>query len=200
MHKPFEIMPQIDFEKCMVFFWSPGPQLFDYEPRKVENFSKNGKTSNLVVSLERKLTGGYYKTTYLMALLPTVSGDIFVFRKGNPLKQEPKLMPLHIFHDWGGNFIKFEEIVLKPEGKKKKTQKPKEKEESESSGIAVEKPEKPAKNASGTASSTSFTSGNIFPPTKPEDTLKGKAKKHPPEKINEPTEKKNSTASNDFEF
>ncbi len=77
-----ESMPWLDFEKYMLLVWHPGPSMFDHQPVKVEKFLyKDGKFI-VLMDLEKKKTGGYWRSPFVATLLPRIKrGDISVLRR-----------------------------------------------------------------------------------------------------------------------
>jgi hypothetical protein len=94
-----EDMPYLDFKKYMLLVWSPGPSLFDHQPVKVERFTyKNGRFF-VLMNLQRKDTGGYWRKPFVATLLPrTKSGDLFIMRK--EVKGANRITWKHVFTIW----------------------------------------------------------------------------------------------------
>jgi|GEM_PF-2128023 len=115
-HQPNECMPHVEFSKHMVFVWAPGPTLFDYRPTKVVGFQRRGKGYLVILEYDRKLSGGYWRAPFLIAILSKAdNGDISVVRLGNKSLSEKPLVPLyHIWEIGAARTVSPREIVYKP--------------------------------------------------------------------------------------
>ena len=76
-----EAMPAIDFTRCMLLVWAPGPSLFDHRPVAVDRFVYQDGFYIVVMDFMRKDTGGYWRRPFVATLLPNKTGDIFIMRK-----------------------------------------------------------------------------------------------------------------------
>ena len=76
-----EPMPAIDFTKCMLLVWAPGATMFDYRPAAVERFLYQDGSYIVVMDVDRKDSGGFWRRPFVATLLPNKTGDIFIMRK-----------------------------------------------------------------------------------------------------------------------
>lgn len=76
-----EPMPAIDFTKCMLLVWAPGATMFDYRPAAVERFLYQDGFYIVVMDVDRKDSGGFWRRPFVATLLPNKTGDIFIMRK-----------------------------------------------------------------------------------------------------------------------
>ncbi len=76
-----QAMPGIDFDKCMLLVWAPGPTLFDYQPAVVERFVYQNGFYIVVMDMERKNSGGFWRRPFLATLVENKIGDIYIMRK-----------------------------------------------------------------------------------------------------------------------
>lgn len=76
-----EGMPAIDFEKYMLLVWSPGPTMFDYRPAVIERFIYQDGFYIVVMDIQRKDSGGFWRRPFVATMLPNKIGDIFIMRK-----------------------------------------------------------------------------------------------------------------------
>ncbi|PKL48322.1 MAG: hypothetical protein CVV42_10115 [Candidatus Riflebacteria bacterium HGW-Riflebacteria-2] len=76
-----EGMPAIDFEKHMLLVWVPGPTMFDYRPAVVERFIYQDGFYIVVMDIQRKDSGGFWRRPFVATMLPNKTGDIFIMRK-----------------------------------------------------------------------------------------------------------------------
>lgn len=74
-------MPGIDFDNYMLLVWVPGPTLFDYQPAVVERFVYQNGFYIVVMDMERKNSGGFWRRPFLATLLTNKTGDIHIMRK-----------------------------------------------------------------------------------------------------------------------
>lgn len=102
-HAPDEPMPNVDFEKRMLFLWVPGPSLSGYHVMKAVRVVRNGQGYILELDIRRSDTAGAgsWRNPWLMALLPKLRGDIQVVRRGDMAVGEAERMPLAVIHDMG---------------------------------------------------------------------------------------------------
>ncbi len=94
-----EGMPFIDFDKYMLLVWNPGPSLFDHNPVKVERFTYRDGRFFVLMDLQKKHSGGFWRQPFVATLLPRINeGDIFVMRK----VEQPGRHPVwrHIYTIW----------------------------------------------------------------------------------------------------
>ncbi|RCK78374.1 MAG: hypothetical protein OZSIB_1476 [Candidatus Ozemobacter sibiricus] len=98
---PFEDhLPHVDFDKTMIFVACPGPTLFDYQPMRVVGFFRNDLRYTVLLDLDRRKTGGYWRNPWVVALLPAIpKGDVDVMRVGDPRRGEPTRVPLFTIWD-----------------------------------------------------------------------------------------------------
>lgn len=95
-----EAMPHIDFSSLMLFAWVPGSTLFDYIPVRVAEFLIEQGRFIIVLELERKDSGGFWRRPYLLTLLPRVrQGDVFIMRAGRPHLGERRWIPMYTIYD-----------------------------------------------------------------------------------------------------
>ncbi len=94
-----ESMPWLDFEKYMLLVWNPGPSLFDHQPVKVDKFLYRDGKFFVVMDLEKKSSGGYWRRPFVATLLPKVKkGDLFIMRKDHVSYNKVKFR--HEFTIW----------------------------------------------------------------------------------------------------
>jgi hypothetical protein len=94
-----EGMPFFDFDKYMLLVWNPGPSLFDHHPVKVERFTYRDGRFFILMDLQKKHSGGFWRRPFVATLLPRIKeGDIFVMRK----VEQPGKKPVwrHIYTIW----------------------------------------------------------------------------------------------------
>lgn len=103
-HASGEPMPNVDFEKRMLFLWVSGPSLSGFHVMKAVRVVRNGQGYILELDLRRSDTAGAgnWRNPWLMALLPKFRGDIEVVRRGDPAAGEAERMPLATIRDMGG--------------------------------------------------------------------------------------------------
>ncbi len=102
-HASDEPIPNVDFEKRMLFVWVSGPSLSGYHVLKAVRVVRSNQEYVLELDLRRSDTAGSgsWRNPWLMALLPKFRGDIEVVRRGNPAAGEAERMPLAVIHDMG---------------------------------------------------------------------------------------------------
>jgi len=76
-----EGMPAIDFEKYMLLVWAPGPTMFDYRPAVIERFIYQDGFYIVVMDIQRKDSGGFWRRPFVATMLPNKTGDIFIMRR-----------------------------------------------------------------------------------------------------------------------
>ncbi len=98
---PFEDhLPHVDFDKSMIFVACPGPTMFDYQPMRVVGFFRSDLRYTVLLDLDRRKTGGYWRNPWVVALLPAIpKGDVDVMRVGDPRRGEPTRVPLFTVWD-----------------------------------------------------------------------------------------------------
>lgn len=100
-----EDMPSINFDRHMLFVFAPGTSRFDYFARKLLSFTKSGKGYVLSLQIDRRNTGGYERTPWVMGLLPKTPKEIpiLVTRLGSWKHGEPPQVAVFAFTVWGGS-------------------------------------------------------------------------------------------------
>lgn len=94
-----EPMPWLDFEKSMLFVWNPGPSLFDHHPVRVDKFLYRNGQFFVVMDLEKKAGGGYWRRPFVATLLPKIKkGDIHIMRKDQVAYNQVKFR--HVYTLW----------------------------------------------------------------------------------------------------
>jgi hypothetical protein len=115
-----ESMPWLDFDKYMLLVWNPGPSLFDHQPVKVDKFLYRDGKFFVIMDLEKKATGGYWRRPFVATLLPKVKkGDLFIMRKEQVAYNKIKFR--HEFTIWDmspGRNMPFEVAKLETPEKK----------------------------------------------------------------------------------
>lgn len=96
-----EGMPAIDFEKYMLLVWAPGPTMFDYRPAVIERFVYQDGFYIVVMDIQRKDSGGFWRRPFVAAMLPNKTGDIFIMRK-EVRGTRVELRPLYTIWDMTG--------------------------------------------------------------------------------------------------
>lgn len=96
-----EGMPAIDFDKYMLLVWSPGPTMFDYRPVEVERFLYQNGFYIVVMNIERKDTGGFWRRPFLATLLTKKKGDIYIMRR-KIIGTREEWKPLYTIWDMSG--------------------------------------------------------------------------------------------------
>lgn len=112
LHKVSDPMPHINFETCMLFIWAPGPSRFDYRPLQVLEFRREPQGLFLILGLDRKDTGGFWRGPFLMAILPKLAGHVSVVRPGRKHLREAVFMPMATIYDMGGELMPISETVV----------------------------------------------------------------------------------------
>jgi len=112
-----EPMPWIDFEKFMLFVWSPGATMFDYRPVEVERLLYKDGSYIVLMNFQRKDTGGFWRRPFVATMLPLIkSGDIFVKRKIEHSPQKTEWKALYTLWDMSGDRTRpFEIVQLDPD-------------------------------------------------------------------------------------
>ena len=99
-----EPAPGIDFAKYMLLVWCPGASLFDFVPVSVERFVYREGNYFVLMSFERKDTGGFWRRPFMATMLPLVeSGDIFVMRKVPRGANATDWQPVYSIWDMSGD-------------------------------------------------------------------------------------------------
>jgi len=94
-------MPAVDFEKYMLLVWAPGPTMFDYRPAVVERFIYQDGFFLVVMDMQRKDSGGFWRRPFVATMLPNKTGDIFIMRK-EVIGSRVELKPLYTIWDMSG--------------------------------------------------------------------------------------------------
>lgn len=102
-HAPDEPMPNVNFEKRMLFLWVPGPSLHGYRAMRAIRLIRKPRGHLLELEIQRSdnAGAGSWRSPWLMALLPRFRGDIEVVRRGDADEGEAEQMPLAVIHDMG---------------------------------------------------------------------------------------------------
>lgn len=112
-----EPVPWIDFEKYMLFVWSPGPTMFDYRPVEVERLLYKDGSYIVLMNFQRKDSGGFWRRPFVATMLPLIrQGDIFVKRKVEHGPHKVEWKPLFSMWDMSGDRTRpFEVVQLDPD-------------------------------------------------------------------------------------
>lgn len=95
-----EAMPWIDFNKCMLFVWNPGPTLHSCAKTAVTDFLFKDNKYIILMNFVKKYCGGGWNHPFLATLLPKVKkGDIFVMKTDSSKFGEVRWIPIFTMWD-----------------------------------------------------------------------------------------------------